>query len=129
MTTRQWAEERLSNTARIAETKTGSDRDGWIDDFNHWRQIVAALNTLDETKRYVERCQAHNTHLVARHEVELAHARKQAEADGFQIGWHAALTRVWAGDRVYVLRRLVPKPPIQPCNLEEIQVPIPEDTQ
>lgn len=38
-----WARERLENTERIAATKTGADRGGWLEDATYWRMIVAAL--------------------------------------------------------------------------------------
>lgn len=38
-------------------------------------------------------------------------ARSQGGADGFQAGWHAALTRISEGDTVEQLRELVPAPP------------------
>jgi hypothetical protein len=41
-------------------------------------------------------------------EIVLAHARKQSEADGFQIGWRAALARIEQGDPVGELRDLIP---------------------
>ena len=41
-------------------------------------------------------------------ELRLAHARKQANADGFQHGWHAVLARLHEGDSVDDLSALVP---------------------
>jgi uncharacterized coiled-coil protein SlyX len=38
----------------------------------------------------------------------MQHARKQADADGFQRGWHAAVTRVAEGDSYRDLAGLVP---------------------
>ena len=42
--------------------------------------------------------------------VVLPHARMQSNADGYQTGWHAALTRLSEGDTVAELRELVPEP-------------------
>ncbi len=41
-------------------------------------------------------------------ELQMQHARAQSNADGFQTGWHAALSRVEQGDRVLDLFELVP---------------------
>jgi hypothetical protein len=43
-----------------------------------------------------------------RESLAVDHARKQGAADGFQQGWHAALTRINHGDNIEDLRRLVP---------------------
>jgi len=43
--------------------------------------------------------------------LRVQHARKQGGADGFQTGWHAALTRIRAGDSIDELTELVPAPP------------------
>ena len=40
--------------------------------------------------------------------LQIQHARKQGDADGFQKGWHAALKRVSDGDSVVELQQLVP---------------------
>ena len=40
----------------------------------------------------------------------LPHARKQSHADGFQVGWHAALKRVEAEDPIESLRNACPLP-------------------
>jgi hypothetical protein len=42
--------------------------------------------------------------------IVLHHARSQAHADGYQTGWHAALSRVADGDAVDDLSQLCPKP-------------------
>ena len=40
----EWVEERLLNCCRIAEERRGlADRDGWLDDAEHFRRIRAAL--------------------------------------------------------------------------------------
>lgn len=41
----EWARERLANTYRLAAEKTGTDRDGWLEDAAYWREIVKALGT------------------------------------------------------------------------------------
>lgn len=49
------------------------------------------------------------------------HARRQAEADGFQHGWAAALERVKGGEDVDALASLVPTPrrntPLTPAEV------------
>lgn len=42
--------------------------------------------------------------------LRVEHARMQGSADGFQIGWHAALARIKDGDSIADLARLVPEP-------------------
>ena len=42
--------------------------------------------------------------------IRLPHARKQENANGFQRGWHAALSRISAGDNGRELAALVPEP-------------------
>ena len=39
----EWAMERLANCERIAELKTGKDRDGWLEDAAYWRALIADL--------------------------------------------------------------------------------------
>lgn len=39
----KWAAERLGNSKRIAATKSGADRDGWLEDVAYWEAICAAL--------------------------------------------------------------------------------------
>ena len=40
---RAWAVERLANSERIAATKSGEDRDGWLEDVAYWRAIATAV--------------------------------------------------------------------------------------
>lgn len=42
--------------------------------------------------------------------VALPHARKQANAEGFQKGWHAALARIRHGDSAEELAAICPQP-------------------
>lgn len=42
-------------------------------------------------------------------QLRVEHARKQGAADGFQQGWHGALTRVKEGDALEELLALVPE--------------------
>lgn len=44
----------------------------------------------------------------------MPHARRQENANGFQKGWHAALSRVSEGDDIAGLRALVPEPCANP---------------
>lgn len=46
------------------------------------------------------------------------HARRQGAADGFQDGWHAALTRVQSGDRIRDLKELVPDSAVNAADRE-----------
>jgi hypothetical protein len=56
MTTLEWARERLANSERIAATKDGDDRAGWLDDAGYWQQIVVALER-PSWRWYEQRCQ------------------------------------------------------------------------
>lgn len=51
----------------------------------------------------------------------LPHARKQSHADGFQVGWHAALTRVGEGDSVNDLREVCPAPPVEDALIATVE--------
>lgn len=46
----------------------------------------------------------------------LPHARAQSHADGFQVGWHAALKRVAEGDSLDELLNACPKPVEEPTR-------------
>jgi hypothetical protein len=48
LTVAQWARERLQNSERIAASRTGADRDGWLEDVAYWREIVRQLTALDQ---------------------------------------------------------------------------------
>ena len=50
LTVLEWAEERRANTYRLAATKTGADRDGWLEDAAYWEQIVAVLAEEDQRR-------------------------------------------------------------------------------
>lgn len=39
----EWSRERFANTLRLAASKTGEDRDGWLEDASYWQEIVARL--------------------------------------------------------------------------------------
>lgn len=43
LTVLEWAEERYENTLRLAAEKTGSDRDGWLEDAAYWHRIVEMI--------------------------------------------------------------------------------------
>ena len=43
LTLMEWLEERYQNTLRIAKTKSGLDRDGWLEDAEYFKQAMEAL--------------------------------------------------------------------------------------
>lgn len=53
LSTLEWARERWANSARIAGTKTGADRDSWLEDVKYWRAIVAALESAPPQKVWI----------------------------------------------------------------------------
>lgn len=71
----------------------------------------AKLAALDASKREIETQVEQLRQRVAWLEgTALPHARSQENANGFQIGWHAALQRVADGDPVEALQESVPRP-------------------
>jgi hypothetical protein len=46
LTTIDWVRERLANCERIAKTKAGADRDGWLEDADYFKQILTDLESL-----------------------------------------------------------------------------------
>jgi len=64
-----WARERLENSKRLAETKCGVDRVGWLSDVDMWREIVALLR-----ERNTFRCDLNAFHEIHR-ELQDAHKR------------------------------------------------------
>ena|SRR5882757_70579 len=46
MTALAWAKERYANTFDIAASRTGTDRDGWLEDARYWELIVKDLESL-----------------------------------------------------------------------------------
>lgn len=40
---KEWVQERLVNCMRLADTKTGADRDGWLEDARYFRVILHRL--------------------------------------------------------------------------------------
>src|SRR5258708_33263911 len=47
---REWVLERFENCLRIAETKTGEDKAGWLDDADYFRAVIALI-LVDEIGR------------------------------------------------------------------------------
>lgn len=47
MSALEWARERWANTVRLAATKTGNDREGWLEDGRYWLAIVETLEAHD----------------------------------------------------------------------------------
>jgi hypothetical protein len=43
----EWSQERLANSERIADLKSGADRESWLEDVAYWREIVSRLTLLD----------------------------------------------------------------------------------
>lgn len=39
----EWAQERHANTIRLAATKTGAERQGWLEDAAFWQAIIALI--------------------------------------------------------------------------------------
>lgn len=66
-------------------------------------------------QREIQELEASRLSPQAEEPLRVAHARKQGAADGFQDGWHAALTRISDGDGVNSLRELIPSPPAAHC--------------
>lgn len=46
LTVEQWAQERLDNCYELAAAKTGSDRQGWLDDAWYWNEILKDIRRL-----------------------------------------------------------------------------------
>ena len=65
LTTFQWAQERLANTERLAATKWGADRDGWLEDVGHWKDIVSIITAAPETAAERDRLRAEVERLKA----------------------------------------------------------------
>jgi uncharacterized coiled-coil DUF342 family protein len=58
LTTLQWAHERLANTERLAATKLGADRDGWLEDVGYWKEIISIITAAPETAAERDRLRA-----------------------------------------------------------------------
>lgn len=43
VTLKEWVRDRKNNCLRIAESKTGADRDGWLEDASYFQQILDIL--------------------------------------------------------------------------------------
>lgn len=48
LTLEQWVAERLQNCERIANVKNGTERDGWLEDADYFRQILERLRASDK---------------------------------------------------------------------------------
>ena len=84
------------------------DRDAWRVGAEH-RRAQVNQDVLDIASLTADLAQARQeiAHINA---IVLPHARAQANADGFQEGWHGALARVRDGDTDPELTALVPNP-------------------
>lgn len=51
-----WLQERLENAERIAKTKNGADRAGWLEDAGYFRRAVAAVRAIDDARHYAAVC-------------------------------------------------------------------------
>jgi hypothetical protein len=100
-----WQERRCRHCGE--EIRRDGDGD-WIDCETHTTcDTEAALKHEPEGPRSSTTLQARIDYLEG---VALPHARKQEHANGFQVGWHAALERISQGDAIDELRDLVPSP-------------------
>jgi hypothetical protein len=46
----EWVRERLDNCQRLAATKTGADRDGWLEDAHYFAEILRVVSATVEPK-------------------------------------------------------------------------------
>lgn len=65
-----WARERLNNTIRLANTKQGLDREGWLEDGSYWRYIVSCLE--NDTPITIEDNEGNRSTLVSWDEPNLS---------------------------------------------------------
>lgn len=47
----EWLKERRDNAMEIAESKTGDDRKGWIEDAEYFQQAIEAVGLLGKVSR------------------------------------------------------------------------------
>lgn len=52
LTVLEWSQERLANSERLAASKTGADRESWLEDVAYWRAIVKSLSELQDCRQY-----------------------------------------------------------------------------
>lgn len=81
-----------------------------LQDLNARLQMKMSLNA-DDALAEQSRLKSRIAYLES---TALPHARKQSHADGFQVGWQAALKRIQEGDSIEDLRNACPMPPEQP---------------
>jgi hypothetical protein len=74
----EWARERYENSERIAAQKTGTDRDGWLEDVAYWRAIVSVLSSLQAAQPTL-------ASMAIRYDMKSAEERHPGVAAGFKL--------------------------------------------
>jgi hypothetical protein len=49
---KDWLQERLDNCNRIAATRDGATRDGWFEDAEYFRRLIAVVDAADLVQGY-----------------------------------------------------------------------------
>lgn len=99
----EWLEERLANTQRIAASKTGAAREGWLEDGRYFTRAIQEIESLTkdvERQRFVTK-QAHeildnHSKIVEKLEAEnkkLREALKAVRPSNRAVGCWCAISR------------------------------------